>query len=137
MPLAVPRQSSAPSMSANRFSNISTVGFLKREYTKALEVLERVCMVDPEDVQMHYMNMLCYRGLGKKAESEREATLFRRFKAEESSQAITAKRRMLSPEDNNERQLIHDHTGVDLGTQKGKSPVVQFPIPTASNGGSQ
>jgi hypothetical protein len=35
--------------------------------------------------------------------------LFRRFKADESAQAITERRRMISPEDNNERQTIHDH----------------------------
>ena len=40
---------------------------------------------------------------------EREEALFRRFKAEETSQEITAKRRRVSPEDNNERQTIHDH----------------------------
>jgi len=65
--------------------------------------------VDPEDLQMHYTLMLCYRGLGDAAAAAREETLFRRFKADESSQAITEKRRRLSPEDNNERQPIHDH----------------------------
>ena len=39
----------------------------------------------------------------------REEALFRRFKADESSQSITERRRRLSPEDNNERQPIHDH----------------------------
>ena len=47
-------------------------------------------MIDPEDVQMHYTAMLCYRGLGKTTRREREEKLFRRFKADESSQAITA-----------------------------------------------
>ena len=46
--------------------------------------------------------------------AEREEKLFRRFKVEESSQSITAKRRMVSPEDNNERQQIHDHDSVIL-----------------------
>ena len=41
--------------------------------------------------------------------AEREEKLFRRFKAEEASQALTARRRASSPEDNNERQSIHDH----------------------------
>ena len=41
--------------------------------------------------------------------AEREEQLFRRFKAEESSQTLTARRRAISPEDNNERQPIHDH----------------------------
>ncbi len=68
-----------------------------------------MCEVDPEDVQMHYTWMLCARGMGDKETAAREEKLFRRFKAEESSQAITAKRRALSPEDNNERQPIHDH----------------------------
>jgi tetratricopeptide (TPR) repeat protein len=83
--------------------------FLKREYAKAIDVLKQVCDIDPEDVQMHYTMMLCYRGLGDTANAERSEKLFRRFKADEASQAITEKRRHLSPEDNNERQAIHDH----------------------------
>jgi hypothetical protein len=74
-----------------------------------------VAAVDPEDLQMHYTGMLAYRGLGDIAAAEREQKLFQRFKADESSQAITAKRRMVSPEDNNERQAIHDHESVELG----------------------
>jgi pyruvoyl-dependent arginine decarboxylase (PvlArgDC) len=56
--------------------------------------------------------MLCYRGAGRLAEAAREEALFRRFKADESSQALTAAIRMASPEDNNERQLIHEHESV-------------------------
>ena len=39
-----------------------------------------------------------------------------RFKAEEASQAITGTRRLVSPEDNNERQQIHEHESVPLNT---------------------
>ena len=53
---------------------------------------------------MHYTAMLAYRGIGDVGSAEREQKLFQRFKADESSQAITAKPGMLSPEDNNERQ---------------------------------
>ncbi len=88
---------------------IARILFLKRQYREAVAVLERVCMIDPEDVQMHYTAMLCWRALGDSAKAAREEALFRRFKAEESSQAITAKQRMVSPEDNNERQQIHEH----------------------------
>jgi hypothetical protein len=63
---------------------------------------------------MHYLAMLCYRGLSMADEANREQQLFQRFKTEESSQAITAKRRLISPEENNERQSIHDHTSGDL-----------------------
>jgi len=88
--------------------------FLERRYADALKVLDRVCMVDPEDVQMHYTAMLCHRALGHTQQVARETALFRRFKADESAQAITAERRRQSPEDNNERQPIHEHDSVRL-----------------------
>ena len=88
--------------------------FLQRKYKEALTVLDRVCLVDPEDVQMHYTAMVCARALGDTERAAREQKLFQRFKADESSQAITAKRRLLSPEDNNERQPIHEHESVPL-----------------------
>ncbi len=88
--------------------------FLERKYAEALKYLDRVCDVDPEDLQMHYTRMLCLRGLGDAAGAGREQALFQRFKAEESAQAITAKPRLLSPENNNERQQIHDHESVPL-----------------------
>jgi tetratricopeptide (TPR) repeat protein len=88
--------------------------FLKRQYKQALAVLERVGLVDPEDVQMHYTAMVCSRALGDTARAAREQALFQRFKADESAQAITAKRRQQSPEDNNERQPIHEHESVPL-----------------------
>ena len=96
--------------------------FLKRQYAQAIQVLQRVCLVDPEDVQMHYTMMLCYRGLGDAAKTAREAALFRRFKAEESAQAITAIRRRASPEDNNERQQIHEHESVPLAGARAAGP---------------
>lgn len=95
-------------------NQIARILFLKRDYNGALEALRRVAAVDPEDLQMHYTAMLCYRGLGDAAKASAHETLFRRFKAEESSQAITQKRRQISPEDNNERQSIHDHESARL-----------------------
>jgi len=95
-------------------NQMARILFLKRQYAEALRVLERVCLVDPEDLQMHYTMMLCYRGLGEQEKAAREERLFRRFKAEESAQSITAIRRRLSAEDNNERQQIHDHETVAI-----------------------
>jgi Tfp pilus assembly protein PilF len=95
-------------------NQMARILFLKRQYKEALAVLERVGLVDPEDVQMHYTAMLCWRALGNAEKSAREATLFRRFKADESAQAITGRRRLVSPEDNNERQPIHEHESVPL-----------------------
>jgi hypothetical protein len=53
--------------------------------------------------------MLCYQGLGESANTERERVLYERFKADESAQSITGDYRRLNPDDNNERQSIHEH----------------------------
>ena len=90
--------------------------FLEREYAKSLAMLDRVAQIDPEDVQMHYTAMLSHRGLGQVEEAEQEQKLFMRFKAQESAQAITGDRRRLNPEENNERQQIHEHDSVPLNT---------------------
>ena len=95
-------------------NEIAQILFRKREYQQALAMLDRVARIDPEDLQMHYTRMLCYRGLDNQDEAAREEQLFRRFKADEASQTITARIRRLSPEDNNERQPIHEHVSVDL-----------------------
>jgi tetratricopeptide (TPR) repeat protein len=95
-------------------NQIARILFLERQYADALTYLERVARVDPEDLQMHYTAMLCYRGLGNEELAAREEQLFTRFKAEEAAQAITGTRRMISPEDNNERQQIHEHDSVPL-----------------------
>ena len=95
-------------------NQLARVLFLQRDYAKAIAALERVAAVDPEDVQMHYTAMLAYRGLGRAADASREQQLFLRFKAEESAQSITGGRRLLKPEENNERQQIHEHDSVLL-----------------------
>ncbi len=95
-------------------NQLARVLFLQRRFRAALDVLARICLIDPEDVQMHYTMMLSYRALGDREQAAREETLFRRFKADEASQAVTAIRRRISPEDNNERQAIHDHESVAL-----------------------
>lgn len=96
------------------WNQIGRILFLKREYAEAERALRNALSVDPEDLQAHYTLMLVYRGLGQVEKAKREETLFRRFKADESAQSITAKPRMISAEDNNERQTIHDHESVPL-----------------------
>jgi len=95
-------------------NQMARILFLARRFDEALRVLDRVQDVDPEDLQLHYTAMLCYRALGKDDLAAREETLFARFKADEASQAITQSRRLISPEDNNERQPIHEHDSVPL-----------------------
>jgi Flp pilus assembly protein TadD len=90
-------------------NQLGRVLFLERQYTSAVEAFRRVLTIDPEDLQAHYNLMLCYRGLGDDAGVARERTLYERFKADEASQSITGDYRQLHPEDNNERQQIHEH----------------------------
>jgi tetratricopeptide (TPR) repeat protein len=111
------------------WNQVARLQFLKRSYKESLEALKRVAAVDPEDLQMHYTAMLAYRGIGDLASAEREQKLFQRFKADESSQAITARARMISPEDNNERQSVHDHESVDLRTMNAPAKQVSKPVP--------
>ena len=76
-------------------NQIGRLLFLKRQYREAIAELALVLAVDPEDLQAHYNLMLCYQGLGKLEEARREETLYRRFKADESAQAITGPYRRL------------------------------------------
>jgi tetratricopeptide (TPR) repeat protein len=95
-------------------NQIGRLLFLQRRYPEAIAALEKVLAIDPEDVPAHYTLMLAYRGLGDAVKAEREEKLFRRFKADESAQAITQKHRQQSAEDNNERQMIHEHESIPL-----------------------
>jgi tetratricopeptide (TPR) repeat protein len=90
-------------------NQLGRVLFLKRRFSDAIEQFNEVLRIDPEDLQAHYNLMLCYQGLGDRARAARERTLYERFKADEASQAITGPYRQLHPEDNNERQSIHEH----------------------------
>jgi len=90
-------------------NQIGRILFLERRFPEAIAAFAKVLDVDPEDVQAHYNLMLCYKGLNQTEQAEKEQKLFLRFKADEASQSLTAKPRLLSPEDNNERQSIHDH----------------------------
>jgi len=93
-------------------NQLGRVRFLKRQYGEAVVEFRRVLKIDPEDLQAHYNLMLAYQGLGDSSAAGRERVLYERFKADESSQAITGDYRRLNPYDNNERQPVHEHGSV-------------------------
>jgi hypothetical protein len=66
--------------------------------------------------------MLCYTGLGDEASANEHKERYLRFKADESSQALTGAYRQSHPEDNNERQSIHEHISVPLQAKKVPPP---------------
>jgi tetratricopeptide (TPR) repeat protein len=97
--------------------------FLERKYKDAVAEFAKTLAVDPEDLEAHYDLMLCYRGLRDDTQAAREEKLYLRFKADESSRAITGPYKLAHPEDNNEAQPIHEHVSVALGQEVGRSAV--------------
>jgi Tfp pilus assembly protein PilF len=83
--------------------------FLQKKYADAVKEFEQALAIDPEDLQAHYNLMLCYNGLGQESRALEHQKAYLRFKADESAQAITGPYRLAHPEDNNERQAIHEH----------------------------
>ena len=90
-------------------NQIGRVHFLERRYDEAIAGFTKALAVDPEDLEAHYNLMLCYQGNGDADRAARERALYTRFKADETAQAITGPYRLKSPDDNNERQSIHEH----------------------------
>ena len=90
-------------------NEIGRVHFFQRRFDEAIAAFKRALAVDPEDLDAHYNLMLAYQGAGDTPNAERERTLYSRFKADETAQAITGPYRLKSPEDNHERQAIHEH----------------------------
>jgi Flp pilus assembly protein TadD len=88
--------------------------FLERKYKQAIEELQKVMEIDPEDLQGNYNLALCYRGLGDNDRAATYEKLYLRFKANEAAQALTGKYDREHPEDNNERQAIHEHVSISL-----------------------
>ena len=95
-------------------NDLGRILFLERKYGDGIAELQRVLAIDPEDLQAHYNLMLCYNGLGDQKLAREQQVLYLRFKADEAAQAITGPYRQLNPEDNNERQAIHEHVSVRL-----------------------
>jgi len=108
-------------------NDLGRILFLQRKYADAVTVLQSVLSVDPEDLQAHYNLMLCYNGLGDQKQAHEHEIRYLRFKADESAQAITGPYRQLNPEDNNERQAIHEHLSAPLRLSDGGTGIPAQP----------
>lgn len=102
-------------------NELGRILFLERRYADAVREFEAVLAVDPEDLQAHYSLMLCYNGLGDEQRARQHEARYLRFKADEAAQAITGPFRRRNPEDNNERQTIHEHVSVPLNGARGSA----------------
>ena len=117
-------------------NDLGRILFLQRKYSEAVGVLQEVVAIDPEDLQAHYNLMLCYNGLGNEKLAKQHQERYLRFKADESSQAITGPYRAQHPEDNNERQAIHEHLSVPLAGVNSKQRSIAS-INSAAGGSGQ
>ncbi len=118
-------------------NDLGRIFFLERKYADAVSVLDRVLAVDPEDLQAQYNLMLCYNGLGDEKQAHQHEIRYLRFKANEAAQAITGPYRQLHPDDNNERQAIHEHVSVPLPTLQMKPAARKYVTAAAAPGTSR
>jgi len=102
-------------------NDLGRILFLERKYPDAVKLLQSVLEIDPEDLQAHYNLMLCYNGMGNEKLAKEHQERYLRFKADEASQVITGPYRQLHPEDNNERQSVHEHVSVPLTERSTKT----------------
>jgi tetratricopeptide (TPR) repeat protein len=119
-------------------NEVGRILFLQKKYAAAVAEFNQTLAIDPEDLQAHYNLMLCFSGLGDEARANEHKERYLRFKADESSQAITGPYRQAHPEDNNERQQIHEHVSVALNPPAKTGKRAATPPATAANqpGGS-
>jgi len=96
------------------WNELGRIYFLQKKYAEAVKAFQSTLAIDPEDLQAHYNLMLCYNGLGDDARAEQHKAWYLRYKADESAQALTGPYRQAHPEDNNERQMVHEHVSVEL-----------------------
>jgi tetratricopeptide (TPR) repeat protein len=113
-------------------NELGRIYFLQKRYAEAVKTFQRTLAIDPEDLQANYNLMLSYNGLGDEKHADEHKERYLRFKADEASQAITGAYRQNHPEDNNERQPVHEHVSVPLNIEKSKKSAAAAKLPSAS-----
>jgi tetratricopeptide (TPR) repeat protein len=108
--------------------DLGRILFLERRYPEAVREFQATLSIDPEDLEANYNIMLCYTGLSDSATAGEYEKRYLRFKADEASQTLTGPYLRSHPDDNLERQLIHEHTSnfVDSSHAKGYVPMASL-----------
>jgi tetratricopeptide (TPR) repeat protein len=102
--------------------DLGRIYFLQRRYQDALKEFNATIAIDPEDLEANYNLMLTYTGLGKPDVASQFQKRYLRFKADESAQTLVGPYVLTHPQDNNERQPIHEHVSAPLSTAKASTP---------------
>jgi len=90
-------------------NDLGRILFLQRKYSEAQKEFEATISIDPEDLEANYNLMLCYTGMGQPDRAAQFQKRYLRFKADEAAQTLTGPYLRNHPEDNLERQPIHEH----------------------------
>ena len=90
-------------------NDLGRIFFLKRDYAGAVKEFDSTLSIDPEDLEANYNLMLCYSGLNQPDRATEFQKRYLRFKADESAQTLTGPYLRSHPDDNRERQPIHEH----------------------------
>jgi hypothetical protein len=122
--------------------DLGRVLFLQHRYAQARNEFLTTMTIDPEDLEANYNLMLCFTGLGDSADAAAYEERYLRFKADESSQTLTGPYREKHPDDNLERQPIHEHDSVPLpvanANNSGPANIAwSSPQPAAIHGGGR
>jgi tetratricopeptide (TPR) repeat protein len=91
------------------WNQVARLLFLQGRYEAALEAIDRVYAIDPEDLSAHYNAMLCFKALGKKNEGAIEERWYKYHKDDETAGALMAAFRRDHPFANRESLPIHVH----------------------------
>jgi tetratricopeptide (TPR) repeat protein len=102
--------------------------FLQRRYADAIHEFEATLSIDPEDLEANYNLMLCHTGIGETDRAAEFQKRYMRFKADESAQTLTGPYLRAHPEDNNERQAIHEHVSVSAEMMRAAQAQSSAPV---------
>ena len=101
--------------------DLGRIFFLQRRYGDAITEFQSTLAIDPEDLEANYNLMLCYTGLNQTDRAAEFQKRYLRFKADEAAQTLTGPYRRNHPDDNLERQPIHEHTSQALAPPRAAS----------------
>ncbi len=89
---------------------IGRMHYLMERYDIALEWIDRVLMIDPEDLGGLYNRMLTLGALDRTEELQEAQRLYEFHKEDETALAVTGPYKQRHPSDNLEAQPIHQHS---------------------------
>ncbi|MCY4204141.1 MAG: tetratricopeptide repeat protein [Bacteroidetes bacterium] len=90
--------------------SIARIHYLMERYESALQWIDHVLAIDPEDLGGLYNRMLTLGAMGKSDELSEAQRIYEFYKEDETALAVTGPYKQRHPSDNLEAQPIHQHT---------------------------